>query len=773
MSVPERARLLAWLTLGVVVGCPKANVRTAGDICIQDARRLAAQDDLPAALTAVETCRTQTAKLAEVQAQLLYRMGRPSADAWALAYQRAKDEGRDADLIARTGWAYAQVVLEAGDIRRARTVSNELEARRADFAEKFLGGHAYLRALVVKAEGRIEEAHRRFDALAKGDDPLLAHSARVARANLWGATGRSARALAELRALLNTLGDDDKHTLADVLHAAAWAGVLAIEELKGREGKIDRSLLEEVRGYYQRLASLDRAEARKERLAALQVERAWLAHLAGEPVAREARLPKTAPFPRDRGYLALLQSQRLLERQNGKAAGDVLLEWLKAEGDTDPELALRMYLVLSALGRTKASQTAWRLVGRRFLATHTLSGRSDVLARFRPAFVAEVVRRIEAGDRRAAFGLAAVYTGAPFRRLRLQSCLSDPESGLEPLVRQYWALQEQSAKAERRRGELSVQGLARHREQARARAREQIRLLDTIDRRCAVGARASWARSIESPAKTHDRIQASLEDREALVLPFGQGLFVVTKKTTEYLPSSSIPSRDALERMYVVHEPDRELPRALSQLAATTAWYLPAAGWLEERRTSPTCRGSRPPVIVSDTQSDLPFSRRAGRRLAERYSQAQHLAADAATVAAVQAAWQDAKWFFFGGHSVIDADSAEPELLLADGRLDPARILLQGQPPCIAVLLSCETAVRKTGERPRLGLVDALLAAGTHAVVATASRIEDRVAGELSKTLALETSADVEASLKRTLPRLADQYPGLASEIQVWGAVVR
>ncbi|MEO1337458.1 MAG: CHAT domain-containing protein, partial [Myxococcota bacterium] len=117
----------------------------------------------------------------------------------------------------------------------------------------------------------------------------------------------------------------------------------------------------------------------------------------------------------------------------------------------------------------------------------------------------------------------------------------------------------------------------------------------------------------------------------------------------------------------------------------------------------------------------------------------------------------------------FDATTAKTGLMLVDGQLDPTQILLRGESPCLAVLLSCETAVRMTGQRPHLSLIDALLAAGADAVVATASRIEDRMAQELTESLVLDTSEDIEMSLRRALMTLESKYPGLTSEIQFWG----
>ncbi|MEO1338606.1 MAG: hypothetical protein AAFV29_23385, partial [Myxococcota bacterium] len=223
--------------------------------CVVKALRIADQGDVPAALKAIDACPTKTAAVAATKAKLLYRANRPAYEAWADAYGLAKTEARDPALIARSGWAYAQLALDAGDIAQARAVSDDLQARQSDFSKANREGHAYLRALITQAEGDFEAASRRFGVLSRSSDASLARAARVARANLWGQTGRSMRALAELREVVRAPVETDD-LRAELLHSTAWNGVLAIEAQKGRIGAVEDALLNEVRGYYAQLARL-------------------------------------------------------------------------------------------------------------------------------------------------------------------------------------------------------------------------------------------------------------------------------------------------------------------------------------------------------------------------------------------------------------------------------------------------------------------------------------------------------------------------------------
>ena len=679
-----------------------------------------------------------------------------------------KDGGgrRSTDCQDRLG--VRQLALDHGDIGEAKAVLEELKGQRERFDRKQRIGLDYLEALVAKASGDIDEAHRRLSALATSADRSVARSASVAKALLWGRTGRSSKALAELRKHLEGAAGGDRALLSERLHAAAWAGVLVVEASIGHNGVADRDLVDEIRSYYDRLDKVDRALGRRERLKALRIERAWLEYVVGGGTPPAGALPATATFPRDRGYLALLRSAQLQRERDHAKASTILLGWLQEEGDTDAEVAMRMYLALARLGRPKLADTAWRLIGRQFLATHTLSGRSDTLMRFRLVFAADVRRRLARGQIREAFGLATLYTGASFRRLRLQSCLSDPASGLQPIVKEYWAIRQRAAKTNRAIEGLSVEELRRHRADVEASIRAQDRLLDAIDKRCTDGRWRSWNALATTPSKTRDRIQASLVGDEQLILPFAGGFFVVTPNETEFVTSAGalpIPRRG---RTFVVHEADRDLSPAFTRSGAQV-WYLPDAGWLAARRTA-DCRATRPPLIVSDPQSDLPNARQAGRWLVEQSRGATHVFGERATVDAVQAAWRKAPWFFFGGHAVFDVATGETALVLADGRIGPAEILLRGDAPCIAVLLGCETAVHATGERPRMGVVDALLAAGATTVVATGERIEDRTAASLTRRLKFDTTAELETTLRQALSEMSQTHPDLRSDIQIWGA---
>lgn len=246
---------------------------------------------------------------------------------------------------------------------------------------------------------------------------------------------------------------------------------------------------------------------------------------------------------------------------------------------------------------------------------------------------------------------------------------------------------------------------------------------------------------------TLEAVQAQLSERHALLafMPLRQGTQAlwVTRTRLQSVPvdpqaplTALEPLLSGLDRLTVV--PGEliaafSLPEAGTPPLATRleVEFTPYAGlWA---RAAP--RSSRPgdlDLVVADPENNLPAARAEGRQLVEGpLKGARLLLGDAADRTSVLAALTSARSFHFAGHGELAPDqpwdarvrlAGEQSFTLSDLFLVPHRADL-------VVLNGCSTGKRLAmGRHERVGLPEAFLVAGAHAVLATGDDVDDTAA---------------------------------------------
>jgi tetratricopeptide (TPR) repeat protein len=242
-------------------------------------------------------------------------------------------------------------------------------------------------------------------------------------------------------------------------------------------------------------------------------------------------------------------------------------------------------------------------------------------------------------------------------------------------------------------------------------------------------------------------VQARLGDRHALVafMPLEQGTLAlwVTRDRLQSQPvdpqaplAALEPLLSGLDRLTVVTgelTAAFALPEAGSPPLATRleVEFAPYAG-LWARAAHRSSRAGDLDLVVADPENNLPAARAEGRQLVEGPLQgARLLLGDAANRASVLDALASARLFHFAGHGELAPDqpwdarvrlAGEQSFTLSDLFLVPHRADL-------VVLNGCSTGKRLAmGRHERVGLPEAFLVAGAHAVLATGDDVDDTAA---------------------------------------------
>lgn len=720
------------------------------DPCLAPAIEARALGQLDKALHHLSVCISPSPAALLEKASLLHQLGQASMPVWRLAFDEAVSQGADR-LAGRAALALAQILLKHGETRQARETLARLERSAVLIPPDLEEWRQYVEALLLRDEGRVDEASERLGNLVREASGQVSVSALVARANLWGRTGRAQRAYRSLRDSVALREDLTPALAAGLSHAAAWHGVLALEDEIGRGFSPDLSRLQKVEELLRDAEIAFTHLGEPTRAAAIRLDRDWLRSSQG--LTSTTSVPESSLRLRERGYHLLLDSSPIAARPGRRSA---IRRWLKTHGRVDDDLAVRAELLLAEAGDPKVAYSAWLRLGELTLTRGLLHGWSDVLGRHAPLVERFLVKEAEQGRLAEAFGLAALWTGAPFRRLRARACIAAKGETLTADRDLYWRLRQREWRTASRMQELSLTGLQAEREVAAKHRRKIEQLLRRLTRTCSPHQERSWQAVVQDPSAWTRRLQASLGPEDVITLDVAETRFIVARSSIRW--ASGRPRPFTSGRIYQVFPSGRKPPPT----AATHVWRIPDPSILLDR-TPKDCPGA--PVIIADPERNLPGARRAGRRLSESFPEALYIEGADATVAEVTRRVQGARWWVFNGHGELSEEGSR--LRLADGPLHPTDLLLAGGASCYVFLLGCETAHRNPiSGRP--SLADTLLAAGSRVVVGAHGRLSDATAEALVSDWALEKRlptqpSDLEAAAPHSTPAL-DWYgtPGLS-----------
>jgi tetratricopeptide (TPR) repeat protein len=433
---------------------------------------------------------------------------------------------------------------------------------------------------------------------------------------------------------------------------------------------------------------------------------------------------------------------RALERAREEAAGlDADPVWRALYGQAR---------VLRARGRVdeavKRFHTALEVQARAGLRTLVRAGRATYYDDRRGVVNDLLALLVERGRLAEAFAVNDAVGGRVLRTL---------ESGLRaerlsPEARRTWlervgvylkarqAYEDDASTATRLSGKKLAAWRAARREAERAVGVHFEAAYDLLDRE---------APSTLPEGATLEAVQARLGERHALLafMPLQQGTQAlwVTRTRLQSVPvdpqaplTALEPLLSGLDRLTVV--PGEliaafSLPEAGSPPLATRleVEFAPYAGlWA---RAAPRSNGAGGvDVVVADPENNLPAARAEGRQLVDgSLKGATLLVGDAADRTSVLDALASARLFHFAGHGELAPDqpwdarvrlAGEQSLTLSDLFLVPHRAEL-------VVLNGCSTGKRLAmGRHERVGLPEAFLVAGAHAVLATGDDVDDTAA---------------------------------------------
>lgn len=152
--------------------------------------------------------------------------------------------------------------------------------------------------------------------------------------------------------------------------------------------------------------------------------------------------------------------------------------------------------------------------------------------------------------------------------------------------------------------------------------------------------------------------------------------------------------------------------------------FLPYAGALLRRGE----RSKGPPLVVADPNSNLPFARREGEAVAHLFPEGRFLSGETAKRSEVLASMNNARVFHFAGHGEVRSEQPwDAHLKLAgDETLSLEELLIARPRAGVVVLSGCDTGKQgKLSASERVGLPEAFLLAGAHAILATDRKVND------------------------------------------------
>ena len=169
-------------------------------------------------------------------------------------------------------------------------------------------------------------------------------------------------------------------------------------------------------------------------------------------------------------------------------------------------------------------------------------------------------------------------------------------------------------------------------------------------------------------------------------------------------------------------------------------------------------------LLAGDTAGDLPHARQELQLIAQNLKEQSHpfeqLVGSELTASRLRAAAIRATRLHYAGHAAfLGAEGWQSRLQVSHGHITPAEILTWSTVPSEVVLSACDAA-RDTSllHAQSLGIGQAFLLAGTHAVVAPGRPISDQVARRFSLSLwrRLAAGDSLEAAYQATYGELAD-----------------
>jgi tetratricopeptide (TPR) repeat protein len=163
-------------------------------------------------------------------------------------------------------------------------------------------------------------------------------------------------------------------------------------------------------------------------------------------------------------------------------------------------------------------------------------------------------------------------------------------------------------------------------------------------------------------------------------------------------------------------------------------------------------------LVVGDPRGDLPFARAEASSVAAAFTAPTVLLAQAATRRALTDALVRADHFHYAGHGRATGTSGwEAELVLANGSLLAADVLALPRVPRMVVLSGCDTARTATSGVEPMGLGQAFVVAGAQAVIASTRTVDDVEASRIIAALYADGAVEPELAADRLRQAVAGE----------------
>jgi len=642
----------------------------------------------------------------------------------------------------------------------ARRLSNGVGDTRG------LGLASYYQALADMELGRYRSAARHMTT-AIDSARSLGHSTEAAgfessKALLLRALGRHREALATLESGADTIKNSgDASLVSSWLSNRAWVRLGAVESgaVQG-DYSVVRAAFEEAMEPALRAGGDTYAGT-------IHVNLAWTWHLAGDHAQARLALQRARATRLNRygsAFAELVTAELELTADRHSAASAA---YLRAAETDDDDLVWRALYGLGRLHHATGDETnALRVWTRALAVLERLSRRAgahDARATFladRRRLVDDVLRlHLARGELAAALSVADRARARILRAMTVRARLETPP----PTALSTWSSRlatyhaaRQAFEADAKRGRTLPTDERAAWEARRAKRRRAL---------AALFDRATEVLDLDEAPK-EDAGLPELAPAEALLafVRIGDGWhgFQLASGQVTHQPPRPDPVTPWLEglrarkHVYVVDgglEAARDLPRrpdgdgVWGQRLGMSS--LPYAGLL----LAPTNAPGKATLVLADPTSDLPHAREEGAAVAQALSTRARVGPSATREALVGA---DARWLHFAGHGVLHTeDPWAAHLKLAGGaRLTLTDVLATRPKLGVVVLSGCETgAVRRLAANEVVGLPEAFLAAGAHAVVASDEVLGDAAALRFVRAFYAERGGPSER-LRATIAKL-------------------
>jgi hypothetical protein len=322
-------------------------------------------------------------------------------------------------------------------------------------------------------------------------------------------------------------------------------------------------------------------------------------------------------------------------------------------------------------------------------------------------------------------------------RVRVERLSSEKRAEWQARVGRYLSLRDEF---ERGRAQLEKLGKSGRAKLEAKRAEARTALEHAFDGAYAI--LDEGAPSFVAVAAPADDVARALREDEALIVFsrvherasffFAQGGAIrhVWMKEEDLSPWSTLFSR--ARHLYVVPNgmptayalPSLAIEKGEILIERTSVSFLPNASAL--LRLGPPPAGVA--LVVADPSSNLPFAREEGTLVHDALREARLMMGDEARRSAILEHLDGAHLFHFAGHGAVQAEHPwDAHIELAGGETLSLEDLLIARPRVGVVVLSgCETGKEEAlSHSERVGLPEAFLLAGAHAVLATTEVVKD------------------------------------------------